>query len=406
MPEADFANRIDRSDLAREFDAELQAIADWWLNYSVDEEQGGFYGEVGVDNRPVPKADKGVVLNTRILWFFSELANHLEDVRYTQAAARAYDYFCQYFIDPEQGGVFWALNFRGESIDTKKQVYAQAFAIYALVAYYQLSGNQRALDQALSCFELMEKHTVDRAMGGYLEAFARDWSPLEDVRLSKKDLNFPKSQNTHLHVVEAYTALYKVAPSPQVRAALRYSIECFDRYIIDKNTYHLRMFMGTDWTDCSRGFTYGHDIEASWLLAKAADSLSDPEVSRRLQASVIKIAQVCLNEALGEEGQVIDGYDFESQSYHRESVWWVQAEALVGFLKAYELTDETSFAEAAERVWKFIKRYHLDSGGEWLWFSSLDRQPDPVPYKLGFWKGPYHNGRAMMEARKLLAAGL
>ncbi len=403
MPEADFANRIEQSDLVGEFEAELRAIADWWLTYSLDEEQGGFYGEVNVDNQPVPEADKGVVLNTRILWFFSELAGHLDDARYTQAAARAYEYFRQYFIDADRGGVFWALNFRGEPVDTKKQVYAQAFAIYALVAYYELSGNQEALEKAINIFYLMEKHTVDRQRGGYLEAFARDWSGLDDVRLSTKDLNFPKSQNTHLHVLEAYTTLHKVAPEPDITAALRNCIELFEDHIIDQKSLHLRMFMASDWSDHSPGYTYGHDIESSWLLAKALESLDEPEVSARLEPTVIAIADVCLAEAMGEQGEVLDGYDFASKSQHRERVWWVQAEALVGFLKVHALTGEQKYRSAAEKVWAFIKRYQIHVGGEWLWFSSLDTQPTPAPYKMGFWKGPYHNGRAMIEAGKLLA---
>lgn len=403
MPEADFTNQVSSGDLSHEFDSELRAIADWWLSYSLDEPQGGFYGEVDVDNRPVSEADKGVVLNTRILWFFSELAAHIDDIRYTQAATRAYEYLCQHFIDAEQGGVFWAVNFRGEPIDTKKQVYAQAFAIYALVAYYQFSGEQDALERALNIFQLIEKHTVDRQRGGYLEAFARDWSDLDDVRLSTKDLNFPKSQNTHLHVLEAYTTLHKVAPSAEIKAALRSCIGLFEDHIIDRQSYHLRMFMASDWSDHSPGYTYGHDIESSWLLAKAVESLNEPLVSVRLKPIVIAIADVCLAEAMGDQGEVLDGYDFASKRQHCERVWWVQAEALVGFLKVYELTNEQKYKAAAEKVWKFIKRYQIDAGGEWLWFSNLDAQPTPAPYKLGFWKGPYHNGRAMIEAGKLLA---
>lgn len=402
MPEADLANHKASEDLGREFESELRAIADWWLNYSLDDQQGGFYGEVDVHNRPVPEADKGVVLNTRILWFFSELAIHRDEVRYSQAAARAYDYFCRHFIDPEQGGVFWAVNFRGEPSDSKKQVYAQAFAIYALVAYYQLSGDRGALDRAISIFHLVEKHTVDRQLGGYLEAFSRDWGKLDDVRLSVRDLNFPKSQNTHLHVLEAYTELHKVAPTLEIKVALRNCIGLFENHIIDPKSHHLRMFMASDWSDHSPGYTYGHDIESSWLLAKALESLDEPEVSARLRPELIAIADTCLAEALGEQGEVLDGYDFDTKHQHRERVWWVQAEALVGFLKMYAITGEQKYRSSAEKIWEFIKRYQIDSGGEWLWYSSLDPQPTPPPYKLGFWKGPYHNGRAMMEAGKLL----
>ncbi|MDQ2076051.1 AGE family epimerase/isomerase [Marinimicrobium sp. ABcell2] len=389
--------------LKADFSSELNSIANWWLKHSIDHERGGFYGEVGADNLPVPTADKGVVLNTRILWFFAELAAQDRDPRYQETAKRAFDYLRAHFIDREHGGAYWAVNCAGEVIDGKKQVYAQAFAIYALVAYYQLTNDAEALEEALRCFELLEQHARDRSKGGYLEAFARDWSPLEDVRLSDKDLNYPKTMNTHLHVVEAYTTLHKAAPKAEVKEALHYGIECFERYLINKENFHLRMFLDENWQDYSPGYTYGHDIECSWLLAKAADSLGDEKVTERLQDSILGLANACVNEAMGDHGELVDAYDFSSQSCHVERIWWVQAEALVGFLKAYSLSGEGRYLTAAEDVWSFIKAYQIDTeGGEWFWLSTLDAQPEIVPYKLGFWKGPYHNGRAMIEAIKLL----
>ncbi|HOY23653.1 MAG TPA: AGE family epimerase/isomerase, partial [Cellvibrio sp.] len=229
--------------LQLEFRQELIVIADWWLENTIDHEQGGFYGEVAADNVPVKNASKGIILNSRVLWFFSEAARELQADKYRQAAQRAYDYIVNYFFDKEHGGVYWELDAQGNPINTKKQVYAQAFTIYALTAYYQLTQDARVLAQALACFELLEKNTIDCEHEGYLEAFTREWGVIEDVRLSDKDLNFPKSQNTHLHVLEAYTTLNKVHPTPEIAAALRYNIELFDKYMIDKDTYHLRMFL-------------------------------------------------------------------------------------------------------------------------------------------------------------------
>lgn len=391
------------STLVTEFESELLAIADWWATYSVDHENGGFFGEVGVDNTPVAGADKSVVLNTRILWFFSELSGHIHKPEYRALAVRAYDYITQYFTDREQGGVFWALNAKGEPVDTKKQVYAQAFAIYALVAYYRLTGEPEALAQALRCFELLEGRTVDREKGGYLEAFTRNWEPMGDVRLSEKDLNFPKTMNTHLHVLEAYTTLYAVEHTPAVRDALAYVINCFDQHIINKEDHHLRMFMDHEWRDYSPGFTYGHDVECSWLMLKALASLDEPAVTQVLEPSILKVADVCLEEAMGEHGEMLDGYDFASSSANSERIWWVQAEALIGFLKIYSHTGEQRFLAAAQSQWDFIKKYQIDGrNGEWLWLSSLDQHSGPAHYKLGFWKCPYHNGRAMLEAGKVL----
>lgn len=388
---------------SQECDQELVAIADWWVANSQDLLNGGFWGEVGEDNVPVPEATKGIVLNTRILWFFSEVARVVPNPLYRQLADRSYQYLTEYFFDKEHGGVFWELDAKGRPLNTKKQVYAQAFAIYALVAYYQLTENSAALQQALSCFELLERNTIDREREGYFEAFTREWGKIEDVRLSDKDLNYPKSMNTHLHVLEAYTSLNKVHPVPAVSAALRYNIHCFDKYIINRENYHMRMFLDVDWKDFSPGFTYGHDIETAWLLVKALDSLADKAVTERLLPDVIRIAEVCLEEAIGEHGQVIDAYDFATAQQLPEIIWWVQAEAMVGFLKTAQLSGDQRFTEAALKVWEFIKKYQIDQEqGEWLWASRLDDLHGERHYKMGFWKGPYHNGRAMMEVKAIL----
>jgi mannobiose 2-epimerase len=386
-----------------EFREELVAIADWWLTHVVDHERGGFYGEVSADNTPVKNASKGIILNSRILWFFSEAARELNSDEYRQAAKRAYDYIVNYFFDKEHGGVYWELDAQGNVINTKKQVYAQAFTIYAFTAYYQLTQDQTVLASALDCFNLLESKTIDRKNEGYLEAFTREWGVIDDVRLSEKDLNFPKSQNTHLHILEAYTTLNQIYPTPNIAAALRYNIDLFDKYIINKDTYHLRMFLDNDWNDHSPGFTYGHDIEASWLIAKALESLNDNDFTKTLMPMLIKITEVTLQEGIGEHGHVIDTYDFSTKTHSSDIVWWIQAEALVGFLFAYSQTQEKKYLNAAETIWEFIKKFQIDhKKGEWFWFADMGAAQAKDYYKVGFWKCPYHNGRAMMEAIRYL----
>ena len=387
--------------LPQEFHAELIAIADWWVKHSPDDEQGGFYGEISVDNQPVKNASKGIILNARILWFFSEVALAVDNENYRRCADRAYDYIVANFVDQEFGGVFWELDASGKPINTKKQIYAQAFTVYALCAYYQLTQNVAALQLAQSCFELIEQHGIDREREGYLEAFTCEWGLIEDLRLSEKDLNYPKSQNTHLHILEAYTRLHQVDDRAVVKAALRYNIEMFDKYMIDRDTHHLRMFMDLEWKDFSPGYTYGHDIEASWLIAQALESLGDDAYTKALTPTLIKIAEVTLKEGIGDRGQVLDSYDFATRSVNADTVWWVQAEALVGFLYAYATTNDARFYEAAKNTWQFIKTYQIDhKNGEWLWLSTLNAGSDY--YKVGFWKCPYHNGRAMLEATRYL----
>ncbi len=394
---------IQSTRLQTECRQELIAIADWWVNHTQDQELGGFYGEVSVDNSPVKQANKGVILNARILWFFSEVAGEIDNPDYKAAADRAYFYMMNYFVDKEYGGVYWELDASGKPANTKKQIYAQAFVIYALCAYYKLNHNSDALKQALNLFALIEKNAIDHSNQGYLEAFTREWNLIDDLRLSDKDLNYPKSQNTHLHIMEAYTSLYELVSDAAIGSALRYNIEMFDRFMIDRKTNHLRMFMDMQWQDFSPGFTYGHDIEAVWLIAMALETLGDKKYFDCLFPDLLAIAKTNLQEALAEDGHLMDAYDFASQTISDVSVWWVQAEALVGYLYIYSVTKEEQYFFVAENIWRFIKRHHIDSqNGEWFWLSNLDDQSLQPDYKAGFWKCPYHNGRAMMEVMRLL----
>lgn len=390
---------VEHHPLQSEFKTELIRIADWWAKHAIDQAQGGFVGEIDANNQIVANASKGVILNARILWFFSETAQYIDSATYRAHADRAFNYLSTYFLDKEWGGFYWELDAAGEPINTKKQVYAQAFVIYALSSYYQLTQNADALALALSTFDLVEAKAIDCEREGYLEAFTREWGLIDDLRLSDKDLNYPKSQNTHLHILEAYTRLMLVAPSEKVKSALRYNIEMFDKYMINRDNYHLRMFLDLAWNDFSPGFTYGHDIEAAWLIAKALEALGDADYTKKLTPDLIKVAETTANEGVGEYGQVLDAYNFESQTVSPDTVWWVQAESLVGFLYAFVNTQDKRYFELANNVWQYTKKYQIDQqNGEWFWLSSLDTPPEVPHYKVGFWKCPYHNGRAMIEA--------
>lgn len=384
-------------------DDELHRIARWWLDYAQDNAQGGFVGEVSASNQITASASKGVVMNTRILWFFSEAAHFAGNDEYRLAADRAFEYLQAHFLDRENGGYFWSLNADGSVLDDKKQVYAQGFAIYALAAYYELTHKPQALEAAMACFELIETHCVDRQQQGYWEAYTRSWGEIDDIRLSEKDLDYPKTMNTHLHVLEAYTKLYQVHKNEAVRQALSYGIDLFDTYMIDRTHNHLRMFMDNDWVDHSPALTFGHDIECAWLLYKALQSLGDSEKTEKLLPDIIALAKTCQTQALDKYGAVIDGIDKSSGAVHAERVWWVQAEALVGFLFAWKLSGDNSLYTTAAGVWRVIQDQIIDhEGGEWFWNSKLDQGDVTRGYKAGFWKGPYHNGRAMIEAAKLL----
>ncbi|TQV71340.1 hypothetical protein FKG94_19695 [Exilibacterium tricleocarpae] len=398
--------------LRQEFRAEMAEIGCWWADNALDVRRGGFVGAITHRNDKLYEANKGVVQNARILWFFSELARVTGDGpnagdcttgerRYSGLAERAYDYFIRYFCDPVYGGVYWELNCRGEVVGNRKQIYAQAFAIYGLTSYYRLTACPSALSLAEELFGLVERYGRDPRHGGYLEAFSRRWASIDDMRLSEKDMNAPKTMNTHLHVLEAYTSLYRVAPSAALLAAIENCLECFRNHILSGGELYLRMYMDLEWNDLSDLRSFGHDIEASWLIWEALEVMQSETLKGGWKDKVVGMARQCLDRAVGDNGEIFDAMILESGKRIEQRVWWVQAEALVGFLAAFRLTGDGQFLHAAVEVWRFIRRYQKDPRhGEWLWFSRLDRSSTAC--KMGPWKGPYHNGRAMMEAFRIL----
>ena len=240
-----------------ELSRELQNILNYWKHNTVDEEYGGFYGKIDNDNHVIPRSPKGSVLNARILWSFSAAFNQTGDSSLLTYAERSYRYLTDYFIDKHYGGVYWTVDYLGTPLDTKKQVYASAFTIYALSEYYKASGNSLALNEAKRLYRLLLEKSYDNERTGYLEAFSREWQPITDIRLSAKDANEKKSMNTHLHVLEAYTALYSVWPDAGLRDQVKTLLYNFTGHIIDQNTNHLVLFFDEDWNKKAAQFLTG-----------------------------------------------------------------------------------------------------------------------------------------------------
>lgn len=391
-----------------QFLAELHAIGDWWLVHGVDRDYGGFWGEVACDNTPNRKADKCIVLNARILWFFSAVANFSGGEDYATAAQRAFDYLLDCFVDREHGGVFWMVDAQGGLVDGRKHSYAQAFTIYALSAYYEFCGDAQALELALELFDLLEIHAKDPDNGGFFEAYSQDWDPLADIRLSEKEDNSPKTMNTHLHILEAYTALFQAAEGHapqalQVEAALLEVLGLFCERFVDLQTGHVRMFLTEDWQDCSNAYSFGHDIEASWLICRAVEALSPKSyLVREYWLHAEQLAEVALRDGLMPDGRLIEEVDL-TRGTCGLSAWWVQAEAMVGFANMWTMGNGEHYKEAALRIWERVQKLHLDHDhGEWFWFAKTDVPPQGM-YKIGAWKAPYHNGRAMMMLNQFFA---
>lgn len=385
--------------LRTEMEAELRSILDFWAKQTVDRQNGGFYGEIRGDHTVNELAAKGLVLNSRLLWTFSTAYRVYGDKLYLEMAHRGFDYLMRYFRDTEYGGMYWLVDAEGQPYETKKQIYGQSFAIYGLSEYFRASGLQEPLDQAVGLFRLIENHSYDLENGGYFEALARDWGPLEDVSLSDKDMNERKSMNTHLHILEAYSNLLRVWPETELREKQKELIEVTLSHIVNRQTGHFKLFFDEAWHSRSGHISYGHDIEGSWLLLEAAELLGDEELLREVKAVAVQMAEATLTEGTDpDNGGIYNEIDPDGH-VDTDKIWWPQAEAIVGFLNAYQMTGRKDFAEAALSAWDFTSRHLIDrERGEWYWKASKEGRPDVLMPKVDPWKCSYHNSRSCFEA--------
>jgi mannobiose 2-epimerase len=375
---------------------ELSRIMSFWSENAVDDENGGFQGAINGYGKVVKNATKGAVLNARILWTFSAVYNYTKNKKYLQMAERAFDYFVNHFIDKKNGGVFWELSAQGEPINTRKQGYAQGFAIYGLSEYYRVTDNEKSLLLAQELFWMLEKHFLDKEHGGYIEALGEDWTELSDMRLSPKDANEPKSMNTHLHILEPYTNLYRCWKNPILEKSIRNLVRVFLDKIIDRSTAHFNLFFDVDWKVKSTAVSFGHDIEGSWLLAEAAEVLDDKLLVDEVNIMALRMVDATMKEGTDADGSLFNERDGEHLDTDKH--WWPQAEALIGYVNAWQITEEEKYLDEAEKVWNFIDLTMLDrKNGEWYWRVNKAGEPYIEEEKAGFWKCPYHNSRAIIE---------
>lgn len=372
-------------------------ILPFWMEKMADNVQGGFYGRIDGDDKLHADAPKGAILNARILWTFSAAYRLLRKPEYLKTATRAKRYIIDRFYDKDFGGVYWSLTANGEPLDTKKQVYAQGFAIYGLSEYARATGDREALDYAVKLFETVEKYSFDRDRNGYIEAFTREWKPIEDMRLSDKDENTSKTMNTHLHILEPYANLYRVWKDERLERQLRNMLDLFTDKILNKKTYHLDLFFDNDWRTDGNIISYGHDIEASWLIHEAALVLGDETLLKQIEPVIVNIARAA-DEGLNPDGSMIYERFVAEDHTDCELHWWVQAENVVGHVNLYQHFGDEKALDTAVKCWQFIKDKIIDhANGEWHWSLMPDGTVNRRDDKAGFWKCPYHNGRMCME---------
>ena len=401
-------------------------ILRFWMDQMMDCEHGGFYGRMDGRGELHPEAEKGAILNARILWSFSAAFRVLKHPEYLEAATRAKDYIIEHFIDQEYGGVYWSVDYEGNPLDTKKQFYAIGFVIYGLTEYARATGDREALDYALELYDCIEEHAFDSKHNGYIEACTREWGEIADMRLSELDANYPKSQNTHLHIIEPYTNLLRCLKEMQaqetcdyvpalgavlpvgvsvpkelidrVAGSVRNLIEIFTDKILNAETNHLDLFFEMDWTRGAGHLeSYGHDIECSWLMHEAALVLGDAQVLAKVEPIVQAVAKAS-EKGLNADGSMIHEANLDIGHVDDDLHWWVQAENVVGWYNIWQHFGDEEALNRAEKCWHYIKEQLIDwNHGEWYWSRHANGVLNTTDDKAGFWKCPYHNSRMCLE---------
>ena len=374
-------------------------ILPYWLR--LKDPRGGFYGEVSAEEKILYDAPRGVILNARLIWSFSAAYAALKDTQYLVAAVHARDWFLEHFCDHKYGGVYWSVTPEGERLDAKKQLYAQGFAIYGLSELYKVTRDDEALKNAVNLYQVVETYFADRENGGYIEALARDFSPLEDMSLSAHDINADKTMNSHLHILEAYANLYQVWPDEGLKEAVVRLLEIIGTRVMAPDG-HLQLYFRRDWSVLPGGLSYGHDIETSWLALECAFALKDLDVVNRVRPWALAMGKA------GNEGLLPDGslrYEkLPDGRFDDSRQWWVQAETVVGNLWLWKYHGDGAAADRALAAWKYIKEFLVDGkDGEWWWAVLPDGSLDLTQPKAGFWKCPYHNTRMCLQVLNIFS---
>lgn len=387
-------------------------ILPYWIN-KVQDPAGGFYGRVDGHDLVHPDAARGAVLNARILWAFAAAYRVLRKAEYLAAAEHAYDYVTRHFIDPDYGGVYWSVDSRGQILDAKKQTYAIGFMIYGLSEYARATGSKESLAQAAQLFRDLETHAFDKKHNGYIEALTRTWEPIADMRLSDKDENGSRTMNTHLHILEPYTILLRAARelgedklAEEVAPRVRNLIGIFVGPLLNFNTAHLDLFFDDEWKGKRNIESFGHDIEASWLLHEALLVLGDKTLTRKLEPTVRNVAHAA-DEGLQPDGSMIYEHWKDTGRYDRQRQWWVECECVIGHVNLYQHFGDKDALRIAERCWQYIDDHLVDhEHGEWHWAVRPDGSLNLDDDKAGFWKCPYHNTRMCLELIERLGGGV
>ena len=390
--------QLTRIQFGNQLEKELTGnILPFWVTHAVDSTNGGFYGAVTNDLQIQNEVPRSAILCARILWTFAAAYRKYGTEEYLSMAQWAYQTLTRVFWDQDHGGLYWSVDLNGKPVLSRKHHYAQAFGIYGLSEYYRATQDSHSLELAQELFRLLENHAYDPINGGYIEGSSRSWTTLEDMRLSTKEINCRKSMNTMLHILEAYTNLLRVWEDSQLKNQQHALIESFLQYIINGQTHHFNLFFDDAWNSLLDHVSYGHDIEGSWLIVEAAEIQGDNDLLARVRQISVQMAEAVYQKGIDEDGSLF--YESDSQGLvDAGKAWWVQAEAMVGFYNAYQLSGQEKFAQVAYRCWDYIQNHIFDrTYGDWYKQLHQDGSVDHIVPKIGPWECPYHHSRACLE---------
>lgn len=374
----------------------LTNILPYWLEKSPDA-YGGFNGLIAYNGVANEQAPKGAVLGARILWTFSAAYRNYSIAAHKDYADKIQQFYIQHFIDKRYGGVYWTLNPEGAMLDGTKQTYAAAFGIYGLSEHFRATGNKQSLETAISLYRTLNEKVKDKQNGGYKEVMSRDYSSTVSNGVDDH-AGATKTMNTHIHLLEAFTNLYKVWHDKQLENDIRDLIMILsssDR-LYNPQTGHLRLFCNDAWQELDKVDSYGHDIETSWLLYEAAEVLGDKALILTVGKQSVRMVDVALAEGTNPDGSMI--YEKNSKGLQRRLSWWPQCESIVGCVNAWQITGKQEYLDQAVKMWQFVRDNFIDrENGEWHHYISASGEVQKKEPKGSLWNCPYHNSRMGFE---------
>lgn len=400
----------------------LKSDIDKWYPLSIDTIYGGFYSDINYKWELKGNQNKFIVTQARHIWTCSQLAKFYNDNRYTKIAKHGFHFLRNVMWDKKYGGFFDLVTREGKPIKEKgkiiKRAYGNSFAIYGLAAYFNASGDSAALKLAIETFDWMDKHSHDSLYDGYFQFLSEEGIPF----INGYENTPPKDYNSMIHILEAYTELYKVWKNDKLRERLT-SLFYLIRDKVTTNKGYLKLYFDRDWTpveykysssDKNKNFflehvSFGHDIETAYLLLEAAEVL-DKKDSVTINKAKTMVNHTLINGWDYSNGGIFDaGYYFENQNQitiiKNTKEWWAQAEALNSALLMSKLFphDEINYYHYFEMQWDYIKKYLIDNEHGGWFIGGIDMMPEnkKMP-KATIWKGNYHTTRALINCINVL----